>query len=911
GDELQALTVENEGSIPSSAVQSVTLRQNGTAIARAETASDGTWTLVPRDSAEIPTGAGTRFAIEATLASDAPVGGTLDLSVSGIRDGGVTGAFEAGDRGLFLADGAPLGGLDGAGPYTIADPADIGATATAYPRAETRTESAVELAFTDDLGRGAASADDFVVTSILDRSIPVTGLADDDGDDRLVLHVAGPATTVGSVAVRSGALSVASGAAVPSQTFDLTRTSGRLDDRGRGQAVVFRGERFVALANDTEPGRPHHDRAVTVEVRAGSNGSERFLFAGSTGPGSLTTGVVADAENGSEYRITFGRDGATVDPLRATVRPLSLEVRANRTNTTDVAGPIRATVNGSAGGRAVRVVLLDRDANRSVIEERVVVLDDAGNGSTTFAARVGNFSIQATDLGTNATAATDPLAIREGHPGVTFVDDVFEEEVGDVARLAVRLVDATRATLTIGGDRVNYRETLRVVDRDEDGRVTVGFNTHVAGTKATGVGIAAWREFARPVDRGPSRNDTVQGLTRALPRGQGLSHPLETGEYPLTVSVDGEVTDLALLSLGPRRTNGVYTLVAPAGVTLDTPADIANWTTRRKTIAIGDQAIVAINASGLDGILGPSTDLRRGSRTAERAGVSLSVAGRNPPPNRPARRLNVSNATGVVDFREDRRYRVFPSSGGPFALEAGDAFEATFTVAEGSSALSGSTGEITGRERANATLAFVRPTGRFEGVEGGTLNLTATADARIAGETNVAPGTVVTVDLTAEGGNETVTATTTTRVDADGTFETEVDLSSVSPGTTYTVVASANGDRLTAVRTGTVREAVLEVEAAPSRTTGAPPGAGGGGGSASGGTGETVDATETTTAIAPTTRPPATSTGETVRSVSERAATFVTRDVPQFIRTRATTIVVGLGGLAVLYGFVGLRRLAR
>ncbi|MFW6265731.1 MAG: BGTF surface domain-containing protein, partial [Halanaeroarchaeum sp.] len=355
-----------------------------------------------------------------------------------------------------------------------------------------------------------------------------------------------------------------------------------------------------------------------------------------------------------------------------------------------------------------------------------------------------------------------------------------------------------------------------------------------------------------------------------------------------------------------RATSGARTLVAPAEADLEEPGDIENVTTARETVAVGDQAVIAVDATGIDGFLNDSTDLRRGSASAARTGAYVDVRRENPPQNRPARQLNVSNASTLVDDEGDGLYVVVPSDGGPYAIDEGEEFDATFVLNESSPYVGGEGETDDGEpESAETSVAFAAPDGRFADLdENETLDLPATANATIAGETNVAPGTTVTITVQSDDDNDTFDESDEETVDDDGTFEGSVDLEDTSEGTEYTVVATANGDELTAVRTGSIVEEPITVDAAQQVSASGQPSDGGGDHD------EEETTTVPTTTTSTTTAQPTTE-ADTGGSVGERAATFVTSDVPEFIRTQETNIVIVLGVVAFVYGLVGLRRLTR
>ncbi|WP_259518969.1 BGTF surface domain-containing protein [Halanaeroarchaeum sp. HSR-CO] len=905
GDRLTALTVQNRGTLSADAIESVSLHQDGSRIASTTTSHDGVWTLEPGpDEGVIPTGdAATNLSVTATLSPDAPTDATLDFEISPVEDDGLGDEFDTGDRGMFFADGSPVGGIDSGPTYAVADPAAITADATAFQNPDRDGATAVELAFTDAIDPETTTPDAFAVETVAEEPANVTEVVD-DGDGRVVLVMESSVSpsAVESVSLASDELAVKSGAAVPEQTLAVESTSVTVAEADERPHVVYQGERVAVLANEGGGGEndvPNRDESVRIEADTTDDGDVDELWGlTSTGESSLLTGLDTNESNASAYRVTFqSEDGDEGETVRVPVEELSLSVTANRTNTTDVAGPIGATVSASGGDRAIRAELLEAD-NQTVLDSQTVTLDSEGDGVVEFEPRVANVSIRVTDLGTGVTNRTETVAVRKGYPGASFDRSVFEEERGDVAAIGIRLVDTENATVSIGSEAVNYHERIAVVDRDGNGHADLQVNTHRAGAGAPGrgIGLAGNENHSLP-------NDRVVDVRRTAPAAKGLSDPLETGNYTLEATVDGEVTDVALLRIVERSTAGASTLVAPAGVDLDDPEDIENWTTPRETVAVGDQAVIAVDATGIDGFLNDSTDLRRGSAAAARTGAYVDIRRANPPQNQPARGLNVSNASTLVDGERDGLYVVVPSEGGPYAIEDGEEFDAAFVLNESSPYVPGGSGSDDSEpESAETVVAFEAPDGRFTGLdENETLDLQATANATIAGETNVAPGTTVTITVRSDDDNVTFQQSDEEVVSDDGTFDGSVDLEDYQEGTEYTVVATANDDELTAVRTGSVVEEPITV--APAKDTGSSGQSAGGGGDDP--EDEVTTAEPTTTSTQPTTEP------DSGGSVEERAATFVTEDVPEFIRTQETNIVIVLGIVAFLYGLLGLRRLTR
>lgn len=184
-------------------------------------------------------------------------------------------------------------------------------------------------------------------------------------------------------------------------------------------------------------------------------------------------------------------------------------------------------------------------------------------------------------IGTGVVAA-------QGDTGIRFAEMVTTEERGDVADVTLRLGEKRRAALSVRAPDGTYDTRVGVVDADEDGRVTVSINTFRAGwasdpTTAYAVGAG----------------DRIIGVNR---RTERLDEPLPEGRYNLVVSAGDESTAANLVlrpgTIGDARTATV-------------PADGAGSVTETRLfetgrVAVGDYAVVAVNASGVGGGLSSS-----------------------------------------------------------------------------------------------------------------------------------------------------------------------------------------------------------------------------------------------------------------------------------------------------------------
>lgn len=184
-----------------------------------------------------------------------------------------------------------------------------------------------------------------------------------------------------------------------------------------------------------------------------------------------------------------------------------------------------------------------------------------------------------------AATATGP-----GSPSVGFADAVTTDQRGDVAAISLRLRGTSDATLRIRDPDGSYHARVGVHDGDGDGNVTVRFNTFRAG----------WRGDERAAFSAAGA-DRITSVERPSTR---RAEPLDAGRYNLIAAAKGSSTS-AVLEL---TRGGVYGATAnvvadehlPSGAAANVSASTLFET---ETVAEGDYAVVAFNASGVGGQL--------------------------------------------------------------------------------------------------------------------------------------------------------------------------------------------------------------------------------------------------------------------------------------------------------------------
>jgi hypothetical protein len=166
-----------------------------------------------------------------------------------------------------------------------------------------------------------------------------------------------------------------------------------------------------------------------------------------------------------------------------------------------------------------------------------------------------------------------------------FDNAVTTDQRGDVVDVPIRVGDRGYVALSVRAPDGTYDARVRVVDADDDGRVTVVLDTFSAGwatDEATAYAAGA--------------GDRVTDVDR---RTRRLDGPIPAGRYNLVVASGGESTAASLV-LEPGRVGNATTATVPAdrvGGAVATP----RFETGR--VAVGDGAVVAFDVSGIGGVL--------------------------------------------------------------------------------------------------------------------------------------------------------------------------------------------------------------------------------------------------------------------------------------------------------------------
>jgi hypothetical protein len=212
------------------------------------------------------------------------------------------------------------------------------------------------------------------------------------------------------------------------------------------------------------------------------------------------------------------------------------------------------------------------------------------------------------------------VAAAQAADGLQFTEAVTTEQRGDVARLSMHIGDREHATLMVRAADGSYDTRVRATDANGDGRITVTLNTVRAGW-------AADESAAYDVGSG----DRLTSVDRRTDR---LSNPLPAGRYNLVAVAGSDSTSAALVV--ESGTVGAATASTVPRDRFDGAASSLPTTDRFPTgrVAVEDHAVVAINASGIGGVLASApppgenlvypTDSTPGAVTTHTVGIDVN-----------------------------------------------------------------------------------------------------------------------------------------------------------------------------------------------------------------------------------------------------------------------------------------------
>ncbi|WP_075936957.1 BGTF surface domain-containing protein [Halosegnis longus] len=572
-----------------------------------------------------------------------------------------------------------------------------------------------------------------------------------------------------------------------SRTTDGETTPADGDTAG---PVVFQGQTVVATG---------YDSGETVNLRRGTPGESNSFVeqytADSAGKVDIDTG---DLSTANYFTVDEDGDASTgtypgTAEFEVAQQTLTTAVDPAAFDTDETQSEL--TVDTNRGGNFDIIVSSD-DLSNSELDtlyggldsmmdvdddgEDEVVLQDASDGLAE------NLDVSNLEAGTYNithdvadTTATDDIMFDVSEAGegtAAFASSAVSEERGDVLEFTVNLDNTDSAFVTVGGSDVNYEVDLTVTDGNGDGEVTVQLDTSEAayygGSGSVTVNNEQGAYSAAPVESGDDDSVTVENVDAPTDR---LDTPLAAVDYDLSVALseNGNEEDVAVFSLNERSTDAAATWIAPKGTTYsDGLEDVTAAVSDRSTVALEDHVIVQVEASGIYSYINEQSDFGTN-------GVSLTAMQTDTTANTAANEFNAGDAAAIVfDADNDTFYAVFNTASNN--IEAGDDYEVTFEVNENNPYIA----NADATETVTTTFTVEEREASFDVNSDEQVQVEAASGQAISGETNVAPGTELTIRARASGDSPFLKTADAT-VQSDGTFSGTFDFSGVSENTTF------------------------------------------------------------------------------------------------------------------------------
>ncbi|QCJ47723.1 BGTF surface domain-containing protein [Haloprofundus sp. MHR1] len=385
-----------------------------------------------------------------------------------------------------------------------------------------------------------------------------------------------------------------------------------------------------------------------------------------------------------------------------------------------------------------------------------------------------NFTFSVAD-----TTAQDSTSIEVDELDQTFsLPNSVNVESGDTTTFQVEMQDSTEADLLIGSPEDGYSVNATVVDEDEDGVANVTINTYEA-TQANNYGLSGDEDSSVTA----FNNDTNLGVSGRL---DSANYDIEVGPVGFAEDSSLDSSDISTLAVTESSIQGAQSWTAPAGAvdSETTREDVLEAIedgeiTQDSTVAAGDLAIVQIQGSGFFGAF------ERGATED----VSLEVEEMDPGANREPGTLELTTDNVVVDDENNNLFVVVDTESAELTrpndetvgFSSGNEYNVTMTasgeVVNGDDDVTvGSTFEVVDREAS------------LETNDDDVVEVAASENGSVEGESSIAPGSEIRVRAQSESGaTNTFVETQTVTVGQNGTFNASFDFADLEAGTNFTL----------------------------------------------------------------------------------------------------------------------------
>lgn len=369
------------------------------------------------------------------------------------------------------------------------------------------------------------------------------------------------------------------------------------------------------------------------------------------------------------------------------------------------------------------------------------------------------------------------------------------EQEGDIATFTITHDGDNQAKVQVGTKEARYRVNMTVRGGYDD-EMKIRMNTHKAGGWT---GASASEVFSAS----GGRITSIERTTRSL------SDPIDPGAYRIYTRVNGDLSDIGILSLQERATHNATVLTAPRTANLESLDNLKKHAVEADEVAKGDYLITKINASGLSGYISSADDLEQ-----ETQGVSLSIYTEQPNAGRDTVELD----SGEFYRSGDQMYLGFNT--GDLDVEPGSTYRIEFEV-------DGGQNPYTSDSESETLTREVQIKERVIDFDENPVIVGAAKDQRIHLSSTVAPGTKFSFELLSESVDNPFVKSASATVSENGTLAPKFNFNDVNGKTTFEITIS--GEDVTETghvgglpeeETETPTETPTETETEPGTETG-------------------------------------------------------------------------------------------
>ena len=570
------------------------------------------------------------------------------------------------------------------------------------------------------------------------------------------------------------------------------------------------------------PNPGHGQVPVTVEGQ-----DNNYFREGSTGiNSSVYTFDTSDRELG-KYKVFLNNTDNPGNRSFINVRDLSLDISVDDTNVT-TADTIETDVSAVAGNRDIEANLLDSsgdEVNRSDVfqtdgQGEADVDFDVGTADGGSELDTGTYTVEVTDNATGITVESSEITVTEADDEeAEFVQNTFSEERGDVLEITVEMTETSEATINFGSASDGVKANVTVEDDDDDDQATVYLNTYRLADSADlpNDGGANGNVYALDSDSDDNIVDQDIDVTTA--------DLIDAGDYDLEVQAGDEDAadgspgisssdDVATVTLNARGTENARMWTGSSDE-IGSVSDLEDVNdalaegqiTQSSEIAVGDLAVHQLEVTGLEGAL----DARDNEQVTTEfftqltsGPLNLTIEEADPGANQDSAELNLQsqNTTVIADGPNDT-YFVVVNTGDvnftnprfePLPDDDDTALETNFTVRNddsGGGNLDFTSNEFDDDENEETIIGFDANEPEINVDE--PFNVSQAAGQTVSGDTNIAPGTELSLRIrSADGVSPSFLKTASPVVQSDGTYSATFDFSEQNVGDEYDIEVDSN-----------------------------------------------------------------------------------------------------------------------